>query len=181
LIRQGSVKPSDAWGLTFWSRNACRDKIRHLRSDGMFTPQTLRGSIEMPSYAGGSNWGAGAWNPATQTLFANVNDLPMEVQLLPRAEYNRQIKAGGAPGWEYAPQDGTPYGMRRRALTGPSGGGAGPGARAHCLEPAAGQQPRAGALAVLVSQGRAQHGRSAGHAQRVAVHRRQYRWLPARL
>ncbi len=121
LIRQGPVKPSDAWGLTFWSRNACRKKIEHLRSDGMFTPQTEQGSIEMPSYAGGSNWGAGAWNPATQTLFANVNDLPMEVQLLPRAEYNRQVKAGRTPGWEYAPQHGTPYGMRRRALLGPSG------------------------------------------------------------
>ena len=121
LVRQGPVKPSDAWGLTFWSRDACRKKIAKLRSDGMFTPQSLRGSIEMPSYAGGANWGAGAWNPATQTLYVNVNDLPMQVQLLTRAEYDRQVKAGTPPGWEYSPMRGTPYGMRRRPLLGPSG------------------------------------------------------------
>jgi len=121
LVRQDPVKPSDAWGLTFWSRDACRKKIAKLRSDGMFTPQSLRGSIEMPSYAGGANWGAGAWNPATQTLYVNVNDLPMQVQLLTRAEYDRQVKAGTPPGWEYSPMRGTPYGMRRRPLLGPSG------------------------------------------------------------
>ncbi|KGI79097.1 pyrroloquinoline quinone-dependent dehydrogenase [Oleiagrimonas soli] len=127
LVRQGPVTPDDAWGLTFWDRNACRKRIAELRSDGMFTPQSLRGSIEMPSWVGGTNWGSGSWNPHTQMLFANVDDLPMVVQLLPRATFERLRKNGGLDGWDYNVQDGTPYAMRRRALLSPLG--------APCIKP----------------------------------------------
>ncbi|HEX5307265.1 MAG TPA: PQQ-binding-like beta-propeller repeat protein, partial [Dyella sp.] len=54
-------------------------------------------------------------------LVTNVNDLPMQVQLLPREEWLRQVKAGGAEGWEYARMKHTPYGMRRRLLQSPLG------------------------------------------------------------
>lgn len=127
LVRQGKVTPDDAWGMTFWDRNQCRKLIASLKNDGMFTAPSLQGTIEMPSYAGGVNWGSGAWDPQSQTLVTNVNDLPMQVQLLPRAEYERQIKAGREKGWEYAPMRGTPYGMRRRVLKSPLG--------APCLAP----------------------------------------------
>lgn len=121
LVRSGKMMPADAHGLTFWDRNRCRDLIGSLKSEGIFTPPSLQGTIEMPSYAGGVNWGAGAWDPATQTLVTNVNDLPMQVQLLPREEWLRQVKAGGAKGWEYARMKHTPYGMRRRVLQSPLG------------------------------------------------------------
>ncbi|WP_017460744.1 pyrroloquinoline quinone-dependent dehydrogenase [Dyella ginsengisoli] len=121
LVRNGPVTPADAHGLTFWDRNRCRALIGSLKSEGIFTPPSLQGTIEMPSYAGGVNWGSGAWDPATQTLVTNVNDLPMQVQLLPREEWLRQIKAGGEKGWEYARMKHTPYGMRRRVLQSPLG------------------------------------------------------------
>ncbi|MBU6248067.1 MAG: pyrroloquinoline quinone-dependent dehydrogenase [Xanthomonadaceae bacterium] len=121
LVRSGPVTPADAHGLTFWDRNRCRALIAPLKSEGIFTPPSLQGSIEMPSYAGGVNWGSGAWDPATQTLVTNVNDIPMQVQLLPREEWLRQIKAGGEKGWEYARMKHTPYGMRRRLLQSPLG------------------------------------------------------------
>lgn len=121
LVRNGPVKPEDAHGLTFWDRNRCRDLIGSLKSEGIFTPPSLQGTIEMPSYAGGVNWGSGAWDPATQTLVTNVNDLPMQVQLLPREEWLRQVKAGGEKTWEYARMKHTPYGMRRRVLQSPLG------------------------------------------------------------
>ncbi|MGA0588425.1 pyrroloquinoline quinone-dependent dehydrogenase [Dyella sp. KRB-257] len=121
LVRNGKVTPADARGLTFWDRNRCRELIGSLKSEGIFTPPSLQGTIEMPSYAGGVNWGSGAWDPATQTLVTNVNDIPMQVQLLPRDEWMRQMMAGGAKGWEYARMKHTPYGMRRRLLQSPLG------------------------------------------------------------
>jgi quinoprotein glucose dehydrogenase len=121
LIRQGPVTAKDAWGLTFWSRNSCRKLIASLHSEGIYTPPSLQGTIEMPSYAGGVNWGSGAWDPSSQTLVTNVNDLPMQVQLLPRAEYMRQLMTGREKAWEYTAMRGTPYGMRRRALMSPLG------------------------------------------------------------
>ena len=30
-----TLTPDDAWGFTFWDRNACRDKIKALRSEGI--------------------------------------------------------------------------------------------------------------------------------------------------
>lgn len=122
LVRQGPVTPDDAWALEPWMRHQCRALIASLHSEGMFTPPNLQGIIEQPGYAGGVNWGSGAFDPRTQTLVTMVNDLPMQVQLLKRDEYLRQINAGGAPGWEYARMRGTPYGMRRRALLSPLGG-----------------------------------------------------------
>ncbi|HET6432833.1 pyrroloquinoline quinone-dependent dehydrogenase [Dyella sp.] len=121
LVRSGKVTPDDAHGLTFWDRNRCRALIGSLKSEGIFTPPSLQGTIEMPSYAGGVNWGSGAWDPATQTMVTNVNDLPMQVQLLPREEWERQVKAGGEKHWEYAAMKHTPYGMRRRVLRSPLG------------------------------------------------------------
>lgn len=122
LVRQGPVTPDDAWALEPWTRHKCRALIASLHSEGMFTPQSLQGTIEQPGYAGGVNWGSGAFDPRTQTLVTMVNDLPMQVQLLPRAEYERQLKTGPAAGWEYTAMRGTPYGMRRRALLNPLGG-----------------------------------------------------------
>ncbi len=51
LVSQAPVKPDDAWGLTFWDRDACREKIAALKSEGMFTPPSLQGTIERPGYA----------------------------------------------------------------------------------------------------------------------------------
>lgn len=60
LVSHAPVTPDDAWGLTFLDRGACRDQIAALHSEGIFTPPSLKGTIERPGYAGGSNWGGGA-------------------------------------------------------------------------------------------------------------------------
>ena len=121
LIPQGPVKPEDARGFTPWDRDKCREQIASLHSEGMFTPPSLQGTIERPGYAGGSNWGGGAWDPQRQMLIANVMDLPFIVALIPRAQFETQRDSGAFDGWEFSRQTGTPYGMRRRALLSPLG------------------------------------------------------------
>lgn len=121
LVSHEPVTPDDAWGLTFWDRNACRDRIAALRSEGIYTPPSVEGTIMRPSYAGGSNWGGGAWDPRRHLLVANVMDLPMVVALVPRNELDAQVESGDFEGWEFASQRGTPYGMRRTLLKSPLG------------------------------------------------------------
>ena len=121
LVSHAPVKPDDAWGLTFWDRAACRDKIAALHSEGIFTPPSLQGTIERPGYAGGSNWGSGAWDPQRQLLIANVMDLPFVVTLIPRDKFGAAADSAAYEDWEFARQTGTPYGMRRHLLDSPLG------------------------------------------------------------
>jgi quinoprotein glucose dehydrogenase len=113
LIRM-SIEPDDAWGLTFWDRGKCREKIEALRFDGAFTPPSTQGSIMIPGNAGGSNWGGVAIDPERQILIANVMDLPWVVKLYPRAEFDKALSK--RPGIEYGPQHGTAWGMSREML-----------------------------------------------------------------
>jgi quinoprotein glucose dehydrogenase len=121
LVPQGPVRPDDAWGLTFWDRGRCADLIRGLRSDGIFTPPTVGGSIERPGYVGGANWGGLAYDPKHQFAIAVVNDLPTVVALVPRAQYEATRDSDAYPKYEFASMRGTPYGMRRDLLRSPLG------------------------------------------------------------
>jgi quinoprotein glucose dehydrogenase len=81
----------------------------------------VRGSIVQPGYAGGSNWGGVAFDPATQTLVANTMDVAFVAALIPREQYEEQRKSGRYEGWQFGRQEGAPYGMRRRILDSPLG------------------------------------------------------------
>jgi quinoprotein glucose dehydrogenase len=43
----------DAWGQSPDEREACREQIKRLRSEGIFTPPSLEGTVIFPGYAGG--------------------------------------------------------------------------------------------------------------------------------
>lgn len=116
LVSSSPVTEADAWGFTAWDRNSCKDKIRALRSEGIFTPPSLRGTLMRPGYAGGSNWGSASFDPVRQRLVFNVNDLPMVVALLPRDQYEAQRDSDEFEEFDFSRQRGTPYAMRRGLL-----------------------------------------------------------------
>src|SRR5207237_432151 len=113
LTPQRPVLPSDAWGLTFWDRGKCRDLIASLRNEGIFTPPDTRGTLLSPGYIGGVNWGGLVFDEQRQRVIAAVNHLPMVVTLMSRQELEREGRSEQFPHSEFAPQTGTPYGMRR--------------------------------------------------------------------
>ena len=121
LVSQAAVTPQDAWGLTFWDRGKCRDLIGHYRSEGMFTPPGIAGTILSPSYAGGVNWGSLAFDSERQLVIAPVNNVPMVVTLVPRDRLKAMHDSSLYPDSEFARQAGTPYGMRREMLASPLG------------------------------------------------------------
>ncbi len=113
-----SLKPEDAWGATEEDRKWCQEQIRGLRSDGIFTPPSLKGSLVVPGNIGGMAWGGLAVDPSRGILIVPTNRLPAVVRLIPRAEFDTAKKSD--PGAEFAPQIGTPYGMSRKFLITPS-------------------------------------------------------------
>jgi quinoprotein glucose dehydrogenase len=113
LVRQGPVKPGDAFGILYLDKLACRRRIEKYRSEGIFTPPSLRDSLVQPGNAGGFNWGGIAFDPVRQLAIGNSMNLPFVVALVKRDELREQSASARFRGWEFAPQKGTPYGMRR--------------------------------------------------------------------
>jgi len=121
-IHPARLTPEDAWGFSFWDRGKCAEIIAGYRSEGIFTPPSLEGSIEFPGPAGGPNWGSVSVDAAKQILYVNQMRLPSVVQLIPREEYEAIVDSGT---WTYPnelyPMKGTPYAVRRGPLLGPLG------------------------------------------------------------
>lgn len=121
LVSHAAVTPQDAWGLTFYDRGKCRDLIEQYRSEGIFTPPSLKGTILAPSYVGGVNWGSLAFDSERQLVIAAVNNVPMVVTLIPREQLQPMRDSGAWLDSEFANQNGTPYAMRRELLASPLG------------------------------------------------------------
>jgi quinoprotein glucose dehydrogenase len=89
--------PDDAWGFTPIDRWLCRRKIGKLRHGPIYTPPSLEGTIQMPSFAGGANWGAGAWEPSRQWLIVSTLHVPGVTKLVPRATQQAGGRNEGGP------------------------------------------------------------------------------------
>jgi quinoprotein glucose dehydrogenase len=108
----------DAFGFTPWSRGACRDRIASLRSEGLYTPPSVQGTILFPMTGGGVNWGGVAIDPRG-VVFVNTTRAAHVVRLIPRADYAATKAAN--PGKEVSPQTGAPFAMIRETLLSPIG------------------------------------------------------------
>jgi quinoprotein glucose dehydrogenase len=118
LARQ-ELRPEDAWGPNPEDRDACRRIIAEVTGTSLFSPPSLKGSLEVPGAFGGINWSGFAWDAVHERLIVASSNLPFKVQLIPAAKF----KAGDRGNFRaaVAPQEGTPYAMARAPLLGPSG------------------------------------------------------------
>jgi quinoprotein glucose dehydrogenase len=117
------ISAEDAWGKTPEEKQACADKIRGARSEGIFTPPSVKGSIVFPGSVGGVNWGSAAYDPQRHLLMMDTNRLAFFVRLIPREKYDADIKAATSNDrlhGEWGRQAGTPYAMFRTPLIAPS-------------------------------------------------------------
>lgn len=113
------LRPEDAWGITPWEKDACRRKIGAARSEGLYTPPSMQGTILYPFTGGGTNWGGLAFDPMRQVVYVNTSSLAHLVTLIP-AEKVKAAKAA-EPNVEISAQEGAPFGMRREVLRSPLG------------------------------------------------------------
>ncbi len=121
LVSQAPVTPADAWGLILWDKWRCRKLIERYRSEGIYTPPSLEGTIMNPGYAGGVNWGSLAFEPERQLAIVNAMQVPMVVTLVPRDGFATMAGSKAFEKSEFGRQEGTPYGMRREVLLSPLG------------------------------------------------------------
>lgn len=119
LARIDAIDEDDAWGMLWFDKRSCRKRIGAMRSEGIFTPPTIEGTIVLPGFAGGINWGGIAFDPGRQVAVTFTVDLPMQIALIARDELRAVYDSGKFRGQEFARQAGTPYGMRRSALLSP--------------------------------------------------------------
>ncbi len=108
------IRPSDAFGITPWDRNACRKKIAAARHDGLFTPPSLQGTLVYPFTGGGVNWGGLAFDPIHDVAYVNTSSALHLVTLIPATRF-RAAKAA-EPHVEISPQSGAPFAMRRQVV-----------------------------------------------------------------
>jgi quinoprotein glucose dehydrogenase len=114
---------NDAWGINPDEREACRRQMEKLRSDGIFTAPSVQGTIAFPGNLGGMNWSSGAFDRNRQIFVTNINNLPMEIHLIPRDQF-KPIESAAQKGTlraEVSPQHGAPYGISRQVLHSPLG------------------------------------------------------------
>jgi quinoprotein glucose dehydrogenase len=119
LVPHRALTGDDAWGMLWFDKRSCRKQIDALRAEGIYTPPSFEGTVLYPGYAGGINWGGVAFHPGQQTAVAFTMNLPMEVALIPRDEFDAVRESGEFDGFQFSRQEGTPYGMRRRAILSP--------------------------------------------------------------
>jgi len=111
-----TLTAADVWGINDGERAACRARLAELRSEGIFTPPSLEGSVVFPGFGGGVNWGGVSHDPVRGILVAPTNRLAFVVALVPRDRFEREKAALSRPGREIAMQRGTPYVMYREAF-----------------------------------------------------------------
>lgn len=74
--------------------------ISKFEHHGLFTPPSLKGTINLPGDGGGANWGGAGIDPETGTLFVTSMSWPMVIKLepLPQDETEYRYARGGDPG-----------------------------------------------------------------------------------
>ena len=114
------LSADDMDGFVYFDRLACQKKLARYRSEGMFTPPSIQGSVIYPTTTGGINWGGISLDPVNARMFVNQMHLAAVVQLIPRQEYDALDAKPGYP-LEHYPMEGSPYGVKRFPLLSPLG------------------------------------------------------------
>jgi len=65
------------------ARAAVLERLKSLRGAHPFEPPSLAGTVLMPGFDGGAEWGGAAWDPESGLLYVNANEVPYVLQLSP--------------------------------------------------------------------------------------------------
>lgn len=66
-------------------RDELKKQLASLNSDHMFEPPSLRGTLMFPGFDGGAEWGGNAYDPETNVLYLNSNEVPWIMTMVPTA------------------------------------------------------------------------------------------------
>jgi len=93
-------------------QDAVREKLRGYRHEGIYTPGSLQGTVQVPGHNGGGNWGSSAVDPIKGEYYIVTKESPTVLKMIPGAPNGAMggAVAGAAPPSAVPPADYTgPY------------------------------------------------------------------------
>lgn len=111
-----ALEPKDAFGFTPLDRGQCRRLIAGHRYEGVFSPPTVEGTIQMPHVSGGMNWGGVAIDEASGTMIVNQVHMALINTMIPRAQADSLSASDYVYPNEFYAMEGTPYAIARQLL-----------------------------------------------------------------
>ncbi|MDX2169265.1 MAG: pyrroloquinoline quinone-dependent dehydrogenase [Deltaproteobacteria bacterium] len=82
------LREDDLWDADPQRLEACRELLRGLRNEGVFTPPSLQGTLLFPSTGGGVNWSGVGLDPAARRIFVPLNNIAHVLRLSPMPAAN---------------------------------------------------------------------------------------------
>ncbi len=76
------VSLDDAFDLTPELKAEAQAQMQKLRIGPLFTPPSFQGTLMRPGVIGGANWGGGAFDPETHTLYVKSSNIPAVAKLV---------------------------------------------------------------------------------------------------
>ena len=86
---------SEVTDISARSRTAVLERLRHLRGGGQFVPPSIEGTVMLPGFDGGGEWGGAAFDPDSGTLYVNSNEMPWVLTMVD-LEAQRARRSQGA-------------------------------------------------------------------------------------
>lgn len=82
-------------GLPDSSYQQIVQKFRSLKTDNMFNPPSLQGTLQNPGWNGGAEWGGPSYDPNTGIMYVNANESPWIMQMV---KVENELEK---PGWDF--------------------------------------------------------------------------------
>ena len=101
----------DIIGYPIGSRG-CREAFDGSRHDGMYTPPSLKGTLQSPGDSGGFNWGSNSVDGDRRLFIGVLMNMPGITKLVPRSVYESGEDKEVPIQWGRSPQYGTPHSVR---------------------------------------------------------------------
>jgi quinoprotein glucose dehydrogenase len=80
------IDESDLTQRTPEAHQDALERYRKLKKGSQFMPPSLEGTLIMPGFDGGAEWGGSTWDPEARLLYVNANEMPSIIRLIPRSE-----------------------------------------------------------------------------------------------
>jgi quinoprotein glucose dehydrogenase len=87
-----SMSAADLTDITAAANAAALRRFATLRHDALFAPPSVRGTVVLPGFDGGGEWGGAAVDRETATIYVNASDVPW-IAAMRDAPATRQTKA----------------------------------------------------------------------------------------
>ena len=86
FARQGLTE-NDLPNISSEAKVYAIEKLKNVRNEGIFTPPSLKGTIELPGTRGGAEWSGASFDIETGILYVNANEIP-NIPTLKKIEIN---------------------------------------------------------------------------------------------